>query len=148
MANKPMLKKEVIPLPRKCELNLSGYGISKYRTRELEAFCMQYEEKKREIKELYTNSNVSPDVAVQGGDVGKPTEQKAIRAMQLKTDISMIETCLELACDGSEVLVEKLMLNVTRGWGITRLGYIPCGQRQFYHLRRKFFVLLNEMKRG
>ena len=143
-----MQKKAVIPLPRKCELNLSGYGISKYRTRELEAFCMQYEEKKREIKELYTNSKVSPDVAVQGGDVGKPTEQKAIRAMQLKTDISMIETCLELACDGSEVLVEKLRLNVTRHWGIERLGYIPCGKNQFYRIRAKFFVLLNKMKMG
>ncbi len=138
----------MIPLPRKCELNLSEYGISKYRVRELEAFCMQYEEKKKEIKELYTNSKVSPDVAVQGGDVGKPTEQKAIRALQLQNDIAMVETCLKLACDGSEILIEKLKLNVTRGWGIGRLGYVPCGQRQFYNLRRKFFILLNETKKG
>lgn len=135
-------------MPRECDINLIGFGLSKYRVRELKAFCMQFDEKNQRIRELYTNANNSPDVTVQGGSIGKPTEQKAILAMQLKNDIAMIETCLELACDGSEVLIQKLKLNVTRGWGIEKLGYIPCGKNQFYRIRAKFYILLNKTQMG
>ena len=132
---------------REYDLKLSKeYSISRHRYRELKEFCLQYEEKKSELNQIYTSSSVSPEIAVMGGIPGKPTEQKAMRASQLKGEIELIDSCIEEACEGAVGLTEPLKRNITLGIGFESLGYVPCGVRVFYKCRRKFFFILNKEK--
>ena len=132
---------------REYALKLSKeYSISRHRYRELKEFCLQYEEKKSELNQIYTSSSISPEVAVMGGIPGKPTEQKAMRALQLTKEIELIDNCIKEACGTAVALAEPLKRNVTLGIGFDKLGYIPCAPRVFYKCRRKFFFILNEEK--
>lgn len=114
--------------------------------RELREFCLQYEEKKSKLRHLYTLSSAPPEVPVMGGASGKPTESKAILAVQLKSDIKLIDDCLAQAVGDDVGLLAPLKKNVTLGVGYDSLGYVPCGINQFYRYRRRFFFLLNEKK--
>ena len=132
---------------REYDLRLNKeFSISRHRYRELKEFCLQYEEKKAELQQIYTSSSVTPEVAVMGGVPGKPTEQKAMRAAKLKEEIELIETSIAEACGVDVGLKEPLKRNVTSGIGFDGLGYVPCGVRQFYNCRRKFFFLLDKEK--
>ncbi len=132
---------------REYDLKLSKeYSISRHRYRELKEFCLQYEEKKSELQQIYTSSSVSPEVAVMGGIPGKPTEQKAMRASQLNGEIELIDNCIREACGDDVGLIEQLKRNITLGVGYDGLGYVPCGVRQFYKCRRKFFFILDKEK--
>ncbi len=131
-------------MSREYDLKLNGeFYISRHRYRELKAFCLQYEEKKSELNQIYTSSSVSPEITVMGGIPGKPTEQKALRATQLKNDIELIEKCLKEACGVDVGLYEPLKRNITLGVGFDGLGAVSCGINQFYKKRKKFFFLLN-----
>lgn len=135
-------------VPREYKLKLKDrYGISDYRYQELRAFCLQHEEKKAELKQLYSLSSISTEISVMGGVPGKPTERKALKADELKRDIDMVENCLAEACGDDVGLIEYLRKNVTLGHGFDSLGYVPCGINQFYKARRKFFCLLNNAKK-
>ena len=134
-------------MPREYDLKLAGeYEISRHRYRELKEFCLQYEEKKAELKQLYSSSSVPPEVSVMGGTPGKPTERKAMRAINLKNDIEVIEKALNNACGDDVGMVELLKKNVTLGYGFDNLGSVPCACRTFYKYRRKFFFILNQEK--
>ncbi|MBQ9913060.1 MAG: hypothetical protein IJO73_02410 [Clostridia bacterium] len=122
------------------------YGINFYRYKELENYCLQYDEKKSELQQIYTSSSVTPEIAVMGGISGKPTEQKAMRALKLKSEIELIERCIVEACGEDVGIVEKLKINVTLGFGYDAIGRPPCGPRQFYEYRRKFFFILDKEK--
>ena len=135
-------------MPREYDLRLlSKYDISRHRYRELKEFCLQHDEKKSKLNQIYTLSSAPSDVPVMGGLPGRPTENKALRAQQLKADIDLVEICLKEACEEDVGLLEKLTLNVTRGLGYDSLGYVPSGARQFYRLRKKFFFILDEKKK-
>lgn len=134
-------------MSRDYDLKLSDeYEISRHRYRELKEFCLQYEEKKEKLRQLYSLSSTPPEVSVMGGIPGKPTERKALRASQLKNDIEVIDFALSTACGDDVGLVEYLKKNVTLGYGFDRLGTIPCTLRTFYKYRRKFFFILNQEK--
>ncbi len=134
-------------MSREYKLRLSEkYNISPNRYAELKAFCLQYEEKKAELEQLYSLSSVPPEIAVMGGEPGKPTERKAMRASKLKNDIELIDRSLEATCGEAVGLIEILKKNITLGYGFDKLGYVPCSCRTFYRYRRKFFFLLNEEK--
>lgn len=135
-------------MSRSYDLRLSGeYNISKNRYRELKAFCMQYDEKKSELQQIYTSSTVAPEVSVKGGMPGKPTEQKAMRASKLKDEIKLIDETLKEACGEDVGIIEPLKKNVTLGLGFEALGCVPCNCRSFYQYRRKFFFLLDKRKK-
>ncbi len=134
---------------RSYNLRLSDeYGISNHRYRELKEFCLQYREKKDELGQIYTSSCVSAEVAVKGGLPGKPTEQKAMRAIRLKEELKIIDDTLKNACGDDVGVLTYLKKNVTEGIGYSQLGIVPCGQRMFYTYRRKFFFLLDKVKKG
>ena len=134
-------------MARDYDLRLSEeYGISRHRYRELKEFCLQYDEKKLELKQLYTSSSLPPEVSVMGGEPGKPTERKAMRAMQLKNDIELIDSALNEACGADVGILTSLKKNVTEGVGFEALGCVPCSSRTFYRYRRKFFFLLDKEK--
>lgn len=109
---------------------------------------MQYEEKKSELQQIYTSSNVAPEVAVNGGVPGKPTEQKAMRAVRLREELKTIDDTLKNVCGDDVGVLVYLKKNVTEGVGYSQLGIVPCGQRTFYNYRRKFFFLLDKAKKG
>lgn len=131
---------------REYDLRLKEFSISRHRFRELKEFCLQYEEKKSELYQIYTSSASAPEVAVKGGVPGKPTEVKAMRAAKLKAETDMIDRCLFMACGEDKGIVEPLKKNVVRGLGYDRLGYVPCAPRLFYKYRRKFYFLLDKEK--
>lgn len=134
-------------MPRNYDLSLSKeFNISRHRYRELKEFCLQYGEKKEELRQLYSLSSVPPDVAVMGGEPGKPTERKAMRALQLKNDTELIDKALNDACGDDVGIVPFLKKNVTEGVGHSSLGCVPCSIRNFYQYRRKFFFLLDKEK--
>ena len=61
-------------------------------------------------------------------------------------DVITIEHALRLATD-NEVLRGYLKLAVTTETPFENLD-VPMGRRQFYALRRKFFFILRNLKRG
>lgn len=132
---------------REYDLKLSKeYSISRHRYRELKEFCLQYEEKKSELNQIYTSSSVSPEITVMGGIPGKPTEQKAMRASQLKGEIELIDNCIEEACGNDVGLIKTLRKSVLYDYKFYELGYVPCGRNLFYKYRRKFFFILDKEK--
>ncbi len=130
-------------MPRTYDLSLKKNNISRHRYRELKEFCLQYGEKKSELDNIYTST---PSFEGGSSGIGKPTEQKAIRAMQLRRDVDLIDNCLAEVTAGEEIIRKKLKENVTTGIGYESLGYIPCDPKVFYSCRRKFFALLDEKK--
>jgi hypothetical protein len=122
------------------------YNISRHRYRELKEFCLQYEEKKAELQQIYTSSTVAPEITVKGGMPGNPTENKAMRALKLKSDIELIDNTLNLACEKAVGVIPFLKKNITEGVGFSYLGYVPCSPKLFYKYRRKFFFLLDKEK--
>lgn len=133
-------------MPREYKVNLSNYGISSNRLRELEAFCCQYDEKKERLNNLYSASFVASEVSVMGGLPGNPTETKAILAQNLREDIKLIDDCVLTACGGDVGIIEYLTKSVTQKKSYYKLTDVPCGKNQFYNYRKKFFLILDEKK--
>lgn len=69
---------------------------------------------------------------------------KIVQRDRLLRDCEMIEQAA-IAADSD--LCAYILRNVTRDEGITTLKP-PCGRRQFYEARRKFFFLLRNAKMG
>lgn len=134
-------------MPREYNTNLTKYGISKNRFKELQAFCWQYNEKLEDLKNLYSASFVAPEVSVMGGVPGNPTQAKAILTQPLNRDIKLIDECVASACSEDIGVVECLKKSVTEKKSYYNLANVPCGKNQFYNYRRKFFLLLNEKKK-
>ncbi len=132
----------------KCKLNLSKYNISPGRRKELEGFCQQYYLKKDELKEIYALSSISPDSSVKSGVPGKPTENKAMRANQLKRDIEIIDKAFDLACGCDVGIIEPLKRNIILEIGYESLGNVPCGVNKFSEYRRKFYIFLDKEKKS
>ncbi|MBE6745855.1 MAG: hypothetical protein E7558_00175 [Ruminococcaceae bacterium] len=130
-------------MPRTYDLSLKKNNISRHRYRELKEFCLQYNEKKSELENIYSST---PSFEGGSSGIGKPTEQKAIRAMQLRRDVDLIDQCLAEVTPGEEIIRKKLKENITTGLGYDCLGYVPCGINQFYTYRKRFFALLDKKK--
>lgn len=131
-------------MPNKRDLKLDEYGISKLAYRELINFCLQYDEKKKKIKDLHDPYR-SPKITgmPNGNRISNPVEQAAIKAEQLSRDIELIHNTAQEA-DGE--IVDAILKNVTQGIQYDYLE-VPCGRRQFYEKRQKFFCLL-AVKKG
>lgn len=131
-------------MPRKEDLRLDGYGISKFAYRELCNFCLQYQDKKARTEEL-RDPYKSPQVTglPHGGGIGNPTEAAAEKAAALSRDIDQIETAVRTA---APEIYQSLLKNVTQGIQYDYME-VPCGRRQFYERRRKFYYILAK-KRG
>lgn len=127
----------------KRDLNLYEYDISKYRYRELSNFCLQYSELINAKNDCYTLSSVKIGDTPKSNRLSDFTAINAERACRLGDKIEMIEqTAIELDSE----LYNYILKAVTEGLTWDDL-LPPCGRRQFYQLRRKFFYLLN-LKKG
>lgn len=101
----------------KRDLSLRRYNIGKYRYRELKYFCLQYPEW---VSEAARGNNINAANRI------------------------MIE---QAAQEADEFLMPYILKNAADNIPYERLGNVPCGRRQFYQARRKFFYLLS-LKKG
>ena len=127
---------------RKREMKLSDYNISLAKYYELKYFCMQYEEKKKELQKGYGLSSGMNDGLPKGNIPGNPTERTAIKNTLLKKDIELIE---QTAIEADSEIYQWLLKNVTEGVAYEYMN-VPKGRRQFYESRRYFFYLLSQKR--
>ncbi|MBC5710984.1 hypothetical protein H8S75_23895 [Hungatella sp. L12] len=124
------------------DMKLSDYNISRAKYNELKYFCMQYEEKKREIHNSYGLGAIVSDGMPKGNIPGNPTEHAAIRNAMLQSDVELIE---QTAMEADSDMYQWLLKNVTEGIPYEWLN-VPRGRRQFYEARRYFFYLLAQKR--
>ena len=123
-------------------MKLSDYNISRAKYNELKYFCMQYDEKKKEIHSSYGLGAVVNDGMPKGNLPGNSVERVAIRNAMLQADVELIEqTALEADSD----IYQWLLKNVTEGIPYEWLN-VPRGRKQFYESRRYFFYLLAQKR--
>ena len=124
-------------------LTWEDYGISKGRYRELQGFCLQYKQKKKDAKGLedYALAAVTETKALQ-------YYKKAERAIR---DCRMIEEAAMWAADagGYKKAWRAILSNVVDGIGYDNLHGIydlPFSSPDFYGVRRAFFHRLNQLQ--
>lgn len=132
------------------DMTWEDYGISKYRYKELKAFCQQYDEKKNKIQ--YGLPSAKQDGMPRGsGPVGSPVEQQAIENTLYMRDIRMIE---EAAVQTNPAIWKYILKSVTQDLSYefvmydAELGRISVGQTEFYAYRKLFYHYLNKLKLG
>ena len=111
-------------MPDKRDLSLNRFGITKAAYRELLYFCRQYEEKKH------------PNIR------GFSEETKSKILQVYADDIRIIDDAAEQT---GGCIKEALIKNVCYGISADYMDF-PYGRRQFYEIRRFFFVRLYELK--
>ncbi len=129
---------------RQWALKLDEYGISKSEYEELKAFCRRYDEKRAEAADMLYRTTGKLTGMPRGSNTSDPVCAAAVQRDRLLRDCEMIE---QAAIAASGDLYAYILRNVTRDEGITALKP-PCGRRQFYEARRKFFFLLRNAKLG
>lgn len=127
---------------KKRDIKLSSYNISREKYNELKYFCMQYEEKKRELYKGYGLQAAVNDGQPKGNTPGNPTEQTALRNVALLRDIELIE---QTAIEADPNIYQWLLKNITEGIAYEYLN-VPMGRKQFYESRRYFFYLLAQKR--
>lgn len=122
--------------------DLQVEDLSKNRYRELKYLCLQYGEMKEKLIKLK-----SEDIkAVQftgmpsAHSISNPTLDMAIKRSELERKITAIEEAAKRA-DGS--LYKYILEAVTEDIPYEFMA-VPCGRRQFYQKRRRFFTILDE----
>lgn len=129
---------------RNWALKLDKYGISKSEYEELKAFCRRYDEKRAEAADLLYRTTGKLTGMPRGSNTSDPVCASVLQRDRLLHDCEMIE---QAAIAASAELYPYILRNVTRSEGITTLNP-PCGRRQFYEARRRFFFLLRNAKMG
>ena len=129
-------------------MSWEDYGISKYRYRELKNFCLQYPEKKKQMK--YGLSAAGYDWMPGSGKIGRPTENQAINNSAYIKDCLMIE---QAAREASSVISQWILASVTEGMSYEELelhpelGKVPVCKKDFYGIRRLFYAILHKKRK-
>ena len=125
------------------------YGISRNRYKELQAFCLQYDEKKSKINR---GVNAVANDGMPKGNFKKNTlEMNAIRNVIYQRDCEMIE---QAAVAASSEIYPYIIKSVTNDLSFQyieydeKLGRIPVGKTEFYGYRRLFYHYLDLIKSG
>lgn len=124
---------------------MERYGISHARMRELTAVCAQYPDMLRALNDARAGVRDEPARGnVPGRAIKDPTGARAARVADSYTRrrVRVVEASAEAACP-SAALRRCLLASVTGNAGYERLGRVPCGRRQFYQMRRAFYVELD-----
>lgn len=125
-------------MSNKRDLRLWKYGISVERYRELSHWCRQYDEWRSKSNYGLT-AIVNDGMPHAKGSVSNPTEAQALRNAKYIDNINCLETTAQ---EADEFIYKYLIMNVTRGRTFEEMR-VPCGRRQFYESRRKFFYILD-----
>lgn len=139
-------------------LTWDDYGISKGRYKELQGFCLQYREKKRDAADIEGYALAVAEGGGGGGNrISKPTETAAIRHyLQSKRairDCRIIEEAAMWAANagGYKKAWRAILRNVTDGVGYDTLLAafdLPFSVADFYGARRAFFHRLDQLQRN
>ena len=154
-------------MPSTRPIKLDDWGISWEEYKELTYFCLQYDQKKRDAAALLTIKLSTPVPATYhkggkeygtflphgSGHISDPVAATAAKRDKLLGDVHMIEQAAIIAGelpDGANVCTSLLKAVTTRG-GVQSVfanpdTKPPCGERQFYNVRRRFFWVLREMR--
>lgn len=119
-------------MPQYRDIKLDIFRISSDAYRELKYFCRQYDEKKKRLHNRVPNQeDRNPCKYFSHFDLN--------RIKNLQWDLYLIEqTVKEVA---GTTLFPYLLKNVTQGVLYEYMD-VPCGRKQFYELRKQFFILL------
>jgi len=138
-----------------------AYELEFLKYEALKKYCLRYWKNKLEIEAVLKSGGTG---FVSGSKIegmySNPTENKAIKITDLKTDCEIIEKIVKKVCADYDVLAgakrtlnvsDFILLNVTTVnrrnsyRGLKKRGYnIPVGRDIFYLLRHKFFYELSE----
>ena len=131
------------------DMTWDDYGISRNRYKELQAFCLQYDEKKSKINR---GINAVANDGMPKGNFKKNTlEMNAIRNVIYQRDCEMIERA---AVAASSEIYPYIIKSVTNDLSFPyieydeKLGRIPVGKTEFYGYRRLFYHYLDLIKSG
>lgn len=138
-------------------LTWDDYGITKGRYKELQGFCLQYRQRKKEAKRLgdYALAAVNTEGAGGGSGISRPTETAAIRhymrAERAIRDCRMIEESAMWAASagGYKRAWRAILRNVTDGVGydnLVNLYEMSFSSPDFYGVRRAFFHRLDQLQ--
>ena len=105
-------------------------------------WCLQYYEWKSNLSSCYS-LNSSQSRGVNSSGKSDPTATAAMRAERYSRNIELIE---KTASEVDPVIGKYIIKNVAGNIPYEYLGHVPCGRRQFYELRRKFFFKLDMKK--
>lgn len=117
-------------------LKLSDYEIDGDLYRELLYFCRQHRKRVKELTAIRGGFNdVRARDMPRGSDTSDPTARRAERAMRLSRDVEAVEQAAIAADSG---IYQFILKSVTEQM---RYEYLPCpcGRRQFFEARRRFF---------
>lgn len=131
------------------DMTWDDYGISRNRYKELQAFCLQYDEKKSKINR---GVNAVTNDGMPKGNFKKNTlEMNAIRNVIYQRDCEMIE---QAAVAASSEIYPYIIKSATNDLSFPyieydeKLGRIPVGKTEFYGYRRLFYHYLDLIKSG
>ena len=131
------------------DMTWDDYGISRNRYKELQAFCLQYDEKKSKINR---GVNAVANDGMPKGNFKKNTlEMNAIQNVIYQRDCEMIE---QAAVAASSQIYPYIIKSVTNDLSFPyieydeKLGRIPVGKTEFYGYRRLFYHYLDLIKSG
>lgn len=129
-------------MPNSRDVSLNKYGISKWKYRELKYFCLQYNEKKQKAQDIIGLHGMINNGMPKSTLVNLPVENQALKLTSLDDDIKLIEqTALEAAPDICQCIIKSVTEGITYEYMA-----VPCGRKQFYEARRKFFYLLSQKR--
>lgn len=110
-------------------------------------FALQYWDWKEEYAMLMTKGAGSPELSddIRAHNVSSPTENDALRAVQLSDKIRMVDDAVEEAAGPlSKWLLKGVTQEyITYAWLEQNMD-IPCGRKMYYSMRRKFYWLLHK----
>jgi hypothetical protein len=129
-------------LSKERDLKLESYDISDNRYRELKYFCRQYREKQTLLRSITEVFSPRFDGAGGGNKISDWTADTAIRRVQLKRDIELIE---QSAMEADGEIYQYIISNVSDGIAYEYME-VPAGRRKFYDARKRFYTLLSVKK--
>ena len=123
---------------REHRLRLEKFGISADRYRELLYLCRQYDEMRRRVQRIREGTDeIVRRPGNSAASVKDPTGNRAVRAAASK-EARRIKAIEDAAAAADPQLARFIILNVSRGVTWEHMS-VPCGRRQFYETRRRFF---------
>lgn len=133
-------------MPRiRAELKKSKWKLPKHQFYTAYHFALQYQEWKDEYDSLITLKAVNLDGMPHGTTPGNPTETAGMRMAELTRKMKMIEDTVR---EASSELYDYLIKSVTREGTtyeyLSLVGNMPCGRRQYYESRQRFYWLLSK----
>lgn len=124
-------------------LKLDDFGISWDRYKELLHHCRQYDQlvaRRNAIRAGFNDLRITG--MPRGNQTSDPTAQRAVAVDAISGVISDIE---QSAIAADSEIYQYILSNATRGIPYEHL-ICPCGRRQFYEARRRFFAILDRKR--